>query len=562
MQANSLFSDTKTNTIFLDSLKTFHGGRDHDAVITGILENILQLYRASRTYMFLYDFDKGVQRHAYEICAEGTSDQQENHYEIPLSDSPFVNGFIFNKKPCIINNLADIERYAPSEFEILSSQEITSLILVPLIFKESVLGYLGIDMVKKAKMWDEHDLNILFSLSQIISVSVDMNFQLKQSKVKAEQAEQGYDKIQTVLNRIYNDIPVGIELYDAAGFLIDINPIELKHFGIKDKSDVLGISIFENPILPEREKQLLREGQSFELILDYDFNQLGSYYDSSLSHSTLKCFKVMASVVRDKSGNISCYQLFVTDITNLRSMQKELFVAKQKAEESNRLKSLFLANMSHEIRTPLNAIVGFSEMFHLSNSLDEQSQFKTIIKENSELLLKIVNDILDLSKIEAGVLDVFIETFDLVTLMEDVSKTIRMNFDNPSVEFILDTPNPYFFITSDKQRIVQLLVNFLSNAFKNTPSGRIVLGYEPTLAGAKIFVEDTGVGIPKEKHPLIFRRFEKLNSFSQGTGLGLTICKAIADVLGGDIGLSSEVGKGSLFWFSFPCCERMQRMAE
>lgn len=562
MQANSLFSNSQTNAILLDSLKTFHGGTDHDAVINGILQNILQLYKANRTYMFLYDFEKGIQRHEYEICAEDTSDQQDKHYEIPLSDSPFVNDFIFNKRPYVVNRLDDIREIAPSEYDILKAQEITSLILVPLIFRDSVLGYIGIDMVAEYKTWDENDLNLLFSLSQIISTSVDMNYQLKESKVKAEQAEKGYDKIQKVFNWIYNDIPVGIELYDAAGILIDINPTELKHFGIKSKSDVLGISLFDNPILPNREKELLRRGENFELILDYDFNKLGDYYDSSLSESTTKCFNVMASVVRDKSGNISCYQLFVTDITNLRRMQHELFLAKQKAEESNRLKSLFLANMSHEIRTPLNAIVGFSDLFHLSNSPQEQTQFKDIIKENSDLLLKIVNDILDLSKIEAGVLDVFVETFDLVTLMKDVSKTIKMNFHNPSVDFVIDIPNPYFFITSDKQRIAQILVNFLSNAFKNTPSGRIVLGYEPTLAGVKIFVQDTGIGIPEEKHPLVFRRFEKLNYFAQGTGLGLTICKAIADVLGGDIGLSSQLGKGSLFWFSFPCCEKIQRISE
>ncbi|MGL4519465.1 MAG: ATP-binding protein [Phocaeicola sp.] len=559
MQANTLFSNSQNNAIVLDSLKAFHGGRDYDTVITGILQNILHLYKANRTYMFLYDFERGIQRHEYEICAQNTSTQQANIYEVPLSDTPFVNDFVFNKKPWVINRLSEIKEYAPSEYEILKSQDVTSLILVPLIFRENVLGYIGIDMVSEYKTWDENDLNLLFSLSQIISTSVDMNHQLKQSKVKVEQAENGYNQIQRVFNGIYNDIPVGIELYDADGFLVDINPVELNHFGIKSKESVIGVSVFDNPILPDYAKQLLREGKDFEIILDYDFQKLEGYFNSSLAESTMKCFNVMASVVRDKGGNIYCYQLFVTDITNLRRTQNELIIAKQKAEESNRLKSLFLANMSHEIRTPLNAIVGFSDLLHLSNSPEELNQFKNIIKENSDLLLKIVNDILDLSKIEAGVLDVFMETFDLVMLMEDVARTIKMNFNNPSVEFRIHSPNPYFFVTTDKQRMAQIMVNFLSNAFKNTSSGQIVLGYEPTLTGAKIFVEDTGIGIPKEKHPLVFRRFEKLDVFAQGTGLGLTICKAIADVLGADIGLESEAGRGSLFWFSFPCNDKMIR---
>ncbi|MGL4851917.1 MAG: ATP-binding protein [Phocaeicola sp.] len=553
MQENTLFSKYQSNPILLDSLKTFHEGSNRDAVVNGILQNILQLYRASRTYMFLYDFDRNIQCHVCEVCANEVSDQQDIVSELPLSATPYFNKLVLNKKPWVVDRLSDWKDIAPSEYEILLEQDITSLIIVPLIFKESVLGYIGIDMVGEYKTWDSDDLSLLFSLSQIISTSVDMNYQLEQTKVKADEAVQGYDKIQSVLNHIYKDIPVGIELYDARGILIDINPIELKHFGIRDKRNILGISIFDNPILPDYVKQMLREGKNFEVMLDYDFKKIGNYFNTDLANSPEKCFNVIASVVRDANDTISCYQLFVMDITHMRKMQKELYEAKQKAEESNRLKSLFLANMSHEIRTPLNAIVGFSDLLHLSDAREEQEEFKNIIKENSELLLKIVNDILDLSKIEAGVLDTSTELFDLVGLMDEVSQIIRMSFNKPTIQFVINRSQNHYFIHADRQRITQVLVNFLSNAFKNTVSGRITMGYESTQTGVRVYVQDTGIGIPKEKHPLIFQRFEKLNSFVQGTGLGLTICKAISDALGGEIGLESEVGLGSLFWLSFPC---------
>lgn len=230
-------------------------------------------------------------------------------------------------------------------------------------------------------------------------------------------------------------------------------------------------------------------------------------------------------------------------------IQQELKDAKNNAELSNRLKSGFLANMSHEIRTPLNAIIGFSELIMETTSRSEQEQYRQIVAMNNELLLKLIDDILDLSKIEAGVVEFHRTHFDLVPYFNEISQSMKLKLKNPNVQFISVNPYESCMVTLDKSRLMQLIMNFVSNAIKYTSEGEIKMGYEKVEAGIRFYVVDTGIGIEEEEKIKIFDRFEKVDNFVQGSGLGLAICKAIAERTGDKIGFESEYQKGSTFWY-------------
>ena len=492
-------------------------------------------------------------------------------------------------------------------------------------------------------------------------------------------AHEALDRSERLLRNIYQNIPVGIELYDKDGYLVDLNDRNLEMFGVAKKEDVLGINMFENHLIPEkmREKMRKREDVSFSLI--YDFSKLKGLYTSKKSGSLNLLTKV--TTLYDAQDNLINYLLisldrteateaynqiqefknFFTlvgdyaqvgyahfnaltyegygldswyenvgeeigtplsqiigvhshfhpedrdlmlaffsdviagkrthlrndmrirradghytwtrvnvlvrnyspqegmiemicinyDITELKETEAKLIMAKDKAEESDRLKSAFLANMSHEIRTPLNAIVGFSNLLAYAQEEGERAQYIGIVEENNELLLQLISDILDLSKIEAGTFDFVYDRVDVRQLCEDIVTSLRVKV--PSGVDLCIVPNlPECWVNSDKNRLRQVISNFVNNAFKFTPSGRITVGYMLRDGEVEISVTDTGVGIEKEKQKQIFDRFVKLNSFAHGTGLGLSICKSIVEQIGGHIGVNSEFGNGSRFWFTHP----------
>lgn len=241
------------------------------------------------------------------------------------------------------------------------------------------------------------------------------------------------------------------------------------------------------------------------------------------------------------------------DITFLDDTLKELQLEKQRAQEGDKLKSAFLANMSHEIRTPLNAIVGFSNLLQQTTDPEEQEEYIGIINQNNDLLLRLISDILDLSKIESGTIDFRKERFDLSVLFEETYASLKLRCTNPNVEFLERNPYGSCMVVLDKDRLVQICTNFVTNAIKYTKRGHILMGYECIDGGVRIHVEDTGTGISKDKQPRVFERFEKLDRFVQGTGLGLAICKAIVEANDGKIGVDSEEGNGATFWTWFPC---------
>ena len=235
-----------------------------------------------------------------------------------------------------------------------------------------------------------------------------------------------------------------------------------------------------------------------------------------------------------------------------RQVQLRLIEEKERAEEANKMKSAFLANMSHEIRTPLNAIVGFSTLLAESDDEEEKKEYLRIIESSNEFLLQLIGDILDISKIESGKMEFIYTTLRLSEIFAPQQQAFALRVA-PDVKVIFESDGNDYCIVSEKTRLTQVLTNFLSNAVKFTSSGSIRFGYRLTDDGIYVYVTDTGMGISKESQASIFNRFVKLNSFKQGTGLGLSICKTIIEKLKGKIGVESEEGKGSTFWFTIPC---------
>lgn len=285
---------------------------------------------------------------------------------------------------------------------------------------------------------------------------------------------------------------------------------------------------------------------------------------SEVSFST-GTIEIYANPILNEQHEVEGVILRIDDITRRTRMLNELKetknealasneqlkIAKEKAEQSDKLKSAFLANMSHEIRTPLNAIVGFSELLHSATSEEESSEYWNIISTNNNLLLTLIGDILDLSKIEAGYIDLVNREFNIAQLFEDLTILYSQRMPD-GVTFMCENPYENYTVNLDRSRLTQIITNFITNAIKFTGKGFIKIGYSIDDAGLKVYCSDTGIGILKENRKKIFGRFEKLDNFAQGTGLGLSICKAIVDAQGGTIGVDSEAGKGSTFWAILP----------
>lgn len=270
--------------------------------------------------------------------------------------------------------------------------------------------------------------------------------------------------------------------------------------------------------------------------------------------------EVLATPVLNDNNVIDGIVIRVDDVTDRERMIEELHQAKLLAEQSDKLKSAFLANMSHEIRTPLNAIVGFSDLLMSSEDKSEKEEYMQIINTNNELLLKLINDILDLSKLEAGSVELKYEEFDLSEYFNSLALSMKQRITNPNAKLITSNPYPACHVKLDKNRIAQVITNYVTNSIKYTPKGFIEMGYELVDEGIRLYVKDSGIGILEEKKAKVFKRFEKLDEFAQGTGLGLSICKAITEAMGGSVGFESVYGEGSLFWAIMPCDTDVQKM--
>lgn len=345
-----------------------------------------------------------------------------------------------------------------------------------------------------------------------------------------------------ILNTILDRMPGALfvkEVSDGIRYLL-ANRIYCETLG-KKESDLLGKTDYE---VYDKETADIYHKQDFRLLNGKEFVS----YDSYMNVDGRDVFwQTSKSIVRTLDGRTLILGI-AADITYLVEVNKALKRAQEKAIESDKLKSAFIANMSHEIRTPLNAIVGFSDLLIDTDDPDKKTAFSKIINNNSEILLHLIGDILDLSKIESGAIEYRRDRINLSSYFNELTTSLKQRLTNPDVEFIIDNPYECCYLYIDKYKMTQVLTNFVTNAIKYTPSGHIKVGYCFENNGLKLYVEDSGIGISEEKKPKVFQRFEKLDSFAQGTGLGLAISKALTEMDGGEIGFESQEGIGSTFW--------------
>ena len=658
------------------SLLAFLQCDDVTQVVNKTLGDLLNQFLGDRIYIFEINRKEQRQDCTYEVTAEGISKEQEFLSNIPWDPSTWWNHQIAERRAIILNTLDDMPEEAAEYRQTLEIQDIKSLMVVPLISKEEVWGYMGIDMVRTQRSWSNVDYQCFSSLANIISICIE----LRKSELQAKEDRLALDNSEKILRNIYKNLPAGVELYDKDGYLVDINDKELEIFGLSDKNEAVRVNLFDNPNIPSEVKEKLRAKEDVDFSIDYDFSKISQYvntrrngiinlttkvtalYDSqnqfinylfinidttetTNAYTKIQEFEnlflligdyakvgfahfnvltrdgyaqdtwyrnlgekegipmpqvigVYAHVVPEdqavlknfvgevKTGKATSLRKEVRvcrengkytwtsinvmvrdyrpqdgiiemlcinyDITPLKETEQKLIIARDKAEELDRLKSAFLANMSHEIRTPLNAIVGFSSLLAETDSRNERQEYIKIVQENNELLLQLISDILDLSKIEAGTFNFVYTNVDVNETCAEIIKSMSMKVSK-GVELIFEEPFPECYIYTDKNRFTQVISNFINNALKFTQQGSITLGYEQVShQKIKFYVRDTGMGIPEEKQKSVFERFVKLNTFVQGTGLGLSICKSIVSQMGGEIGVDSTEGIGSCFWFTHP----------
>ena len=658
------------------SLLAFLQCDDVTQVVNKTLGDLLNQFLGDRIYIFEINRKEQRQDCTYEVTAEGISKEQEFLSNIPWDPSTWWNHQIAERRAIILNTLDDMPEEAAEYRQTLEIQDIKSLMVVPLISKEEVWGYMGIDMVRTQRSWSNVDYQCFSSLANIISICIE----LRKSELQAKEDRLALDNSEKILRNIYKNLPAGVELYDKDGYLVDINDKELEIFGLSDKNEALGVNLFDNPNIPLEVKERLRAKEDVNFSINYDFSKINQYVDSrrngiinlttkvtalydsqnrfinylfinidttetTNAYTKIQEFEnlflligdyakvgfahfnvltrdgyaqdtwyrnlgekegtpmpqvigVYAHVVPEdqavlknfvgevKTGKATSLRKEVRvcrengkytwtsinvmvrdyrpqdgiiemlcinyDITPLKETEQKLIIARDKAEELDRLKSAFLANMSHEIRTPLNAIVGFSSLLAETDSRNERQEYIKIVQENNELLLQLISDILDLSKIEAGTFNFVYTNVDVNETCAEIIKSMSMKVSK-GVELIFEEPFPECYIYTDKNRFTQVISNFINNALKFTQQGSITLGYEQVShQKIKFYVRDTGMGIPEEKQKSVFERFVKLNTFVQGTGLGLSICKSIVSQMGGEIGVDSTEGVGSCFWFTHP----------
>lgn len=306
--------------------------------------------------------------------------------------------------------------------------------------------------------------------------------------------------------------------------------------------------------LAEEDRHRTLEILNSQEMLNNDFHGDIYHFNHSTTGPEEGWFEISGKPIRNKDGKVTGHFGVSIDITNFMKARKELEIVTKQASESVRMKSGFMASMTHELRTPLNAIVGFTSVLSAFADSPERAEYVRIIRNSSDMLQRLINDIIDASSLTDGVISIKPEQVDFARLFDDICFTLQQRIEKPEVQFWKDNPYKSFVTTIDPGRIQQVLTNFLTNAVKFTKEGHIRLGYRYQNDGLYLFCEDTGAGIPKDKQQIVFNRFVKLDEFVQGTGMGLAICKSIAESCGGKIGVDSEgAGKGSTFWLWIPC---------
>lgn len=654
---------------------------DMEEIIPEILTDMVHYFNASKAYLM-----KTNQESQCFHCIKEVKNSPELASIKDVTPISFhqlgtnILNRLSNGQPIILSETGELPEDAHFIKSIFHNHNVRSAMLIP-IHIDGFWGYAGIDIINRSRKWSNEDYKWFSSIIYIISLCTELHHAGKktiQEKENLLQAQNALEKSEKILRNLYNNFPVGIELYDKNGILIDMNDKDVMMFGGQKKEDILGINIFDHPILLPEIKEKMRKREPVNFTSSFDCSMLPGYYRSlknqpfelttKISYlynkqgeltnymfinidnlDTINAYKKIQEFeayfamiadyakvgyykwnpiakegfaiaqwfknlgvpvahelkdiksqyinlhpddladiaqfyanaiigkqksfskeirIRKKDGKtywLRSYKMVKTynpenayieivgmnfDITELKEVERKLIVARDKAQEADKLKTNFLANMSHEIRTPLNAIVGFSDILVEVDDEEEKKEYIDLVRKNSDLLLKLINDILDLSRIEAGKYEFIFEDVELYSLCHNAVESFNINpKENVNIHCNELTP---FILHSDRNRLLQVINNLLSNALKFTNNGHINLNYIVLQDHVRFEVKDTGRGIPLDKCKKIFERFEKLDSFTQGTGLGLSICQQIIDKLNGEIGVSSVLGEGSTFWFTIP----------
>ena len=429
---------------------------------------------------------------------------------------------------------SDIYSLDPFITQMLEVQGVKAIAVFPLSQLGVHFGFLSFNFCWN-KQWDEKDVELMSQISQIVSTAT-----------KRWQVETSLQQSQRTMQKVLDNINANIFVsdYDTLKVIFANKPFREEAGEVPENAEcwrMLNAGL-ENGCKHCPKPKLLDANRKFT----------GVHFWEDYNPVTKRWYTIQSMAIKWLDGRWAIMEL-ATDITTRKQVELELIQAKEKAEESDRLKSAFLANMSHEIRTPLNAIVGFSSLLAETDEAELRHVYMSLVQENNELLLNLISDILDISKIEAGMIDLVMGRVDVPQLCREVIATFSHKKRDTAVELRFDENSPQIVIDADKNRIMQVLSNFLTDALKFTTKGSITLSYSlEDESQVRFCVTDTGKGIPDEQKHEIFNRFVKLDSFVQGAGLGLSICQSLVNRMGGKIGVESREGEGSCFWFTHP----------
>ena len=520
------------NVFLLRFLERLNGCESIENKITESLTDICEYYGFKRGFIYQTD---GF-RYFYLKETVGNSDnilrQRFEISEMTNQHAARINGK--NKPFYACRN----QNTSWNDVDIVDFYKVDSLLIRQIQYSEGkIIGFIGFGDREHAISFTEEELQVIHLILGSLSKEIAVR-EYKEREVRASKT------LSSIMNNMGVDIYVNS--FDSHDMLYANESMAAPYGGIehfegkkcwqalyKDKTG-------ECEFCPK--KHLIDENGQPTKVYSWDYQRP---FD--------KCwFRVFSAAFAWIDGQIA-HVITSVDINHQKTIEEELRVAKEIAENLDRLKSAFLANMSHEIRTPLNAIVGFASLLIESDDKKERQDYVDIMQENTELLLQLISDILDLSKIEAGTLDFTMDHLDIKSFCEDIMRNYDIKEDKP-VPVLLAPDLPEYYIYTDKKRLMQVITNFINNALKFTNEGQIILEYRHKAESNEIefAVTDTGMGIAPDKVDQVFDRFVKLNSFSKGTGLGLSICRSIIEHLGGTIGAESEMGVGSRFWFTHP----------
>jgi PAS domain S-box-containing protein len=536
-----LYQKLETEKLLSEISSDFIHTTDIDASIIKSFVKLGAITQASRIYLFMLDAEEGNMSNTHEWCAEGVSAEKDNLQNLPLSIFPWWMKKIYNNE---IINIPDVSKMLPeakAEQEILESQNIKSVLVLPVYAANKLKGFVGFDNVLSIGLWSEKDTEFLCLLVDILSNAIVRRINEEELRLLTKAVEES---------------PVSTLITDSQGTIIYVNSSFEKTTGYKT-NEVLG----KNPSILNSGKQ----PKSFYAEL-WDTILAGNIWQGELRNKS-KSGKVfwtreLISPIK-QNDRITHFVSMAQDITENKKFLNELLEAKEKAEESDRLKSAFLATMSHELRTPLNHVLGFSDM--IPDMTDDESikKFAGLIHESGSNLLNIIEDIFDLAMVEQSEIKiredvVFIRDIytELKNQLQEVLSESNKN-DNIRLNSKIDSSIATRQIITDKSKVIQVMSNIIKNAVKYTHNGEIsfsLMFVEGNYLSIK--VKDTGIGIPKDKLEIIFEFFRQGDDSHtrkyEGVGIGLAISKRIANAMGGTIKVESELDMGSEFTFSFP----------